>query len=291
MPLNVVDHFENREPELALFRRMLAGEEPDKRILCITVAPEQGKTWFVQRLHHECELQQVPVALLDFDQERSGMIGDVFSAVSEVRRCLGDERTPAICTCEAAITRGALPTSASGDGGVEFGERSGYRGADIHDIAGRDLYRIDTLVTGALSPEQLTRHKDDLGRALCDDLAHLDRAVLLVDTFERVPEETRGWLERWLFQALRRLLPHLLLVVAGRLECRHFFDQPHLWSHLVIHLDSFESFNADNALAYFRRRGLCIAVTETSFLQVACVSPGRMAQVGDWLEQTRGDAR
>jgi hypothetical protein len=290
--LNVFDHFGNREAEIGLFYHMLSGEELGKRILCLTMAPEQGKTWFIQHLHYECERNNVPVALLDFDRDRSGMIGDIFSIAGEIRRHLGDERTPAICACERTFSYHIPPMNAAeGEGGVDFGERGDFTGGEVHHVAGRDQVQIGTIIMGSSTPEQVAHHKDGLGRALCDDLACLGRAVLLVDTFERVPEETRGWLERWLFQSLRRQLPQLLLVVGGRPECRTFFDQPHLWSHLVVHRDHFKPFSREHALDYYRRRGLQITEIEVSFLRIACSNPSRMADLGNILEQTQAGAR
>jgi hypothetical protein len=114
---------------------------------------------------------------------------------------------------------------------------------------------------------------------------------LLVDTFEDAPEETCIWLERWLFEPLRRELSHVLLVVAGRPQCRPFFEQPRLWGNLITAIDRFTPFSDDDILAHYHQRGLPVSETETSFLQVARLGPARMAALGDWLERTRGGAR
>jgi len=291
MPLDIARDFVDRTQELARFQRMLAGEPP-RRILCILERGEQGKTCFLLRLFHECEQQRspVPVVLLDFDQRRGGLT-DCFSVASQVRRHLGDERTPAICACEEAIFR-SVPTvnvpGSAGDGSVDFGKRDDFTGATIRDVAGHDLYQNVSIFTGPPTPQQVARQKEELGRAMRDDLARLGRAVVLVDTFEHASEETRSWLERWLFEPLRRELCHVILVVAGRPECQYFFTQPCLWSHLIDAIDRFTPFSDDDILAHYRQRGLTVSEMEASLLQIARISPAKMAGIGDLLEQARG---
>jgi hypothetical protein len=135
--------------------------------------------------------------------------------------------------------------------------------------------------------------KAGLGRALVTDLAALGRAVLLVDTFERACE-THAWLERWLFDRLPGELPLALVVVAGRpeLDCRRFFERPAPWSYLVAALDRLADLDDDDILTHWRQRGLSVSPAETGLLQIARQSPGRMAFVGDLLEQAqRGGGR
>ena len=135
-----------------------------------------------------------------------------------------------------------------------------------------------------------------MGRALYSDLADLAashrRVVLLVDTFEHAPEDTRSWLEYWLFEPLRHELRHVLLVVAGRPECRPFFAQPRLWSSLVTIIDRFTPFSNEDVLEHYHQRRLPVAEAEMPLLlDLARSSPAQMAQIGDWLQQTRGGAR
>jgi hypothetical protein len=353
MPLDIARDFVDRTGELARFQRMLAGETP-RRILCILERGEQGKSYFLLRLFHECGQQctPVPVVLLDFDQRKSDLT-DCFSVARQVRRHLDDERTPAICACEEAIFHGvprvfppdtgdsgvdfgksddftgatirnvaghnlyqigSISTGSltpeqvaqqreelgralrddlarlgsAGDGSVDFGKRDDFTGATIRDVAGRDLYQNVPIFAGPPTPEQVARQKEELGCAMRDDLARLGRAVVLVDTFEQASEETRSWLERWLFEPLRRELRHVILVVAGRPECQSFFAQPCLWSHLVEVIDRFTPISDDDILAHFRQRGLTVSEVEASLLQIARISPAKMAGIGDLLEQARG---
>lgn len=296
MPIAVTVGFVDRRPELALFHRMLAGETA-KRILLTLERGEQGKTYFLLRLFHECEQQAVPVVLLDFDQRRSGLT-DYLSVAREVRRYLGDECTPAICACEGTIARGRPLVSihtGEGDAGVDFGKKGVFREAQIEEIAGRDYVstRIGSISEAAPTADQIARQRADMGRALCRDLAGLAashrRVVLLLDTFEDASEDTCHWLESWLLEPLRRILPHVALVVAGRPVCRAFFDQPRLWSGLVATIDCFSPFSDDDILAHYRQRGLPVAEAEKPLLlDLARLSPAMMAQIGDGLEQVRG---
>jgi hypothetical protein len=290
----VLKLFEDRGPELALFHRMLRGES-DRQILLILDGREKGKTWFIWRLFHDCREQGVPVVLLDFDRDRSGLAGDVDSVVSEVRGYLGDKRTPHVCECTARmglLSSLADRVASSPTPGVDFGQSNIFTDAEISSIAGRDMWQVGAVLTGPLTPEQQVQRQADLGRALCHDLGALGRVVLLIDTFERAPEDTRAWLERWLLRALSRELSDVILVVAGRPEkCRPFFAQPRLWSDLIATIDCLSPFSEDEVLGYYARRGVVVSTAEVSLIAIACTNPGRMAQVGDWLEQTRGGAR
>jgi hypothetical protein len=299
VPADVTTDFVDRKPELALFHRMLAGETAE-RILRILERGEQGKTFFLLRLFHECEQQRppVPVVLLDFDQRRSGLT-DYLSVSREVRRHLGDDCTPAICACEDYIYRRAPLMSirtGEGDAGLDFGQRGRFTEADISDIRGRDSISVNVRdISGGVPPADVAKQRADMGRALCNDLAGLTAShrhvVLLIDTFEHAlkSEDTCAWLERWLFEPLRHQLRHILLVVAGRPECQTFFAQPRLWSGLVARIDRFDPFSDDDIRDHYRQRGIPISEEEMPLLlDLARPSPAMMAQIGDTLEQARG---
>ena len=301
MVRDVIADFVDREEELAQFRRMLTGES-DERILLILEPGEKGKTYFTQRLFHECEQQRprVPVALLDFDQRRSGLT-DYLSVAREIRRYLSDDCTPAICACEDDIFHPAplvnVQTGA-GDAGVDWGRNGRFAGADVSGITGRDHINVQVGSISEAIPtaDRMDRQRVEMGRALCRDLADLTashhRIVLLMDTFEQAPEETRRWLEYWLFKPLRRELSHITLVVAGRPVCWSFFDQSHLWSSLVAPIDRFDPFSDDEILAHYRLRGIPFSEAEVPLLlDLARPSPAAMANVGDVLEQARGGER
>jgi len=297
VPADVATDFVDRKRELALFERMLSGET-DKRILCVLERGEQGKTYFLLRLFHECEQQRpaVPVVFLNFDQRCSGLT-DFLSVVREIRKYLGDQCTPAICDCEEAITRGrplvSVQTGAGG-AGVDFGQRGRFTGAEISDVAGRDSISVNVGdISGGVPAADVAQQRAGMGRALCNDLAGLAAShrhvVLLIDTFEHASEDTCAWLERWLFEPLRRQFPHVLLVVAGRPECQAFFAQPRLWSGLVATIDRFDPFSDDEIRDHYHQRGIPISEEEMPLLlDLARPSPAMMAQIGDSLEQSRG---
>jgi len=300
VPFNILVGFVDRRPELALFHRMLNGETSE-RILLVLERSEIGKTCFLLKLAHECEQQAppVPVVILDFDQRRSGLT-DYLSVAREVRRCIGDKHTPALCACEEDIYRSGPVVSvrtAEGDAGVDWGQRGRFNDADISDIAGRDRVdvRIGSISRAAPTADLIAWQKAEMGRALSRDLVNLasehSRLVLLVDTFEDAPEETCAWLERWLFEPLRSELAHVLLAVAGRPQCRSFFEQPRLWSGLIARIDRFTPLSDDDILEHYRRRGLPVSEAEASFLQIARLGPARMADLGDLLDQTRRGTR
>ena len=304
MLVDPITCFVDRERELRLFRSMLRGEM-DKRILRVVMEGEKGKTWFLLRLLHECEARRppVPVLLVDFDQRRSNTTLDYRGVAGVVRRHLGDALTPAICAYEEAMRpRGpfvAVGGDAGDSAGVDFGRRGRFRDADISHVAGRDHIEtgdIHVQAPGPISPEERARARADLGRAVCNDLVSLgeqhDRAVLLLDTFEYADSETCTWLERWIFEPMRRLMPHLLVVAAGQPQCLPFFDEPAVWSGLVARIDRFSVFEQEDVVTYFERRGIAVAQAEVRLLfdVTRTGGPARMGDLGDLLAQARGDA-
>jgi hypothetical protein len=288
---DVLARFKDRERELALFQRMLKGET-DKRILCILDHREKGKTWLIWRLFHDCKESGVPVVLLDFHRDRSGLSGDFGSVASEVRGYLGDKRTPNICNCMARMSLlSALSDMAAGgeSPGVDFGQDNIFAGADVRTVAGGNILQVGAIFTGRLTPEQMAQRRAEMGRALGRDLEALGRIVLLIDTFEQAPDDTRAWLERWVFRSLCHELPHALLVVAGRpKECQPFFTQARLWSDLITAIDCLDPFSDDEILAYYESFGFTVTAVEVSLLTIARTSPGLMAQLGDLLKETQG---
>ena len=115
--------------------------------------------------------------------------------------------------------------------------------------------------------------------------------VVLIDTFEKTLEETRAWLERWLFDPLRSDLAHVFVVVAGRPEegCRSFFERPCLWSGLVTCIEGFAPFSDADIMDYHEKRGCTVTEAELQTLRpVAHMSPKLMAGVADALLEKGG---
>ncbi len=300
MPRNVLADFVDRRRELALFQQMLDGEV-DERIMLLLDRGEQGKSYFLLRLDHECDQcdPSIPAVLLDFDSRKSGL-SSYLDVARKVRRDLGDELTPAICGCLDRIFRRGptvnVQTGSGESGGVDFGRRGRYADAEVSDIGGRDnvSVRIGDVHGGAPHPDQEERYRAEMGRALLRDLTDLvethPQVVLLIDTFEHVSDAMWVWLERWLFDPLRRELPHAVLVVTGRPQCRGFFERPHRWGYLITTVERFSPLSHEDVLLHYNRRGLTVPASEASLLEIARVSPARMAQIGEWLEQVKEGA-
>ncbi len=297
MSFDVLARFVDRKSELARFHRMLSGGT-DKRILLVTDAREKGKTHLLIKICDECERQStsVPVALVDFDRDRVNVKMDYLGVARAISRYLGESCTPRICACDDVnFRRGPVIQTGAGDGGgVDLGKRTRLDKAEV-SAAGRD-YIHDVHINYTEAPptaDQIAKRMADMGRALRDDLAELaeqhNRVVLLMDTFEQADEETCAWLERWLLEPMRSELAHLLLVVAGRPQCRSSFELPALWSGLITSIDRLTPFSDDDIRDHYRQRGIPISEGELSLLlDLARPSPAAMAQIGDSLEQTRG---
>jgi len=295
--LDVLALFVDRGTELARFQRMLSGEM-DQRILLVTESSEIGKTYFLLRLFHGCEQDSVPVALVDFDRRRTDRETDYLGVARTISRHLGEDCTPGICACERAIfQRGLVVGGGAGDsGGVDFGKRSRFDGARVSAAARDHIHDVHVEYTEAPpTADRRAQQMADMGRALRDDLANLaeehDCVVLLMDTFEYADREICAWLERWLLERMRHELSHVLLVVAGQPQCRPFFDRPSLWSGLITTIDRFTPFSDNDILDHYNQRGLPVAESEMPLLlDLARSSPAQMAQLGNWLEQTRRGA-
>lgn len=303
MSVDVMIGFVDRTAELALFRRMLQGRI-DKRILSIVLDGEQGKSYLLLRLAHECERLHpaIPCVLLNFDDRSIDIKLDFLGFARAVRRRLGDKLTPAICTCEEAMYRyGPIMSFHGGQGesdGVDFGRRSQFDDAHISRISGRDQYNFENInIHEAPRSDDRAKQMADMGRALLSDLSQLgdeyEHVVVLLDSFECAGPEICGWLDRWLFEPLHRQLPHVLLVVAGRPECSLFFDRPVLWGGLVHRMDHLSTFSADDIIAYFEQRKIVVSQNEIPVLLdlVEAGGPSVMGYLGNLLWRIRGDIR
>lgn len=295
MPVDLLTTFVDRKRELGLFKAMLL-RQTNKRILLILTEGEQGKSWFLRRLVYECEAQKppIPTILLDFDQRRNGL-SDYRDVADEVRRHLGDNCTPNICACEAAIfTPSPLVQiqTGSGEGTVDFGRRGQFDQTNISDVAGRDYISV-TNVDGNVLPIDPRLAQEEMGRAVQKDLCQLSdthpRTVLLLDTFEQANSETRTWLERWILEPMRHQLPNLVIVIAGQPQCKILFSHSTLWHSLITTVERLGSFDENDIMIYYQQRGLTISESEKPLLlDLACASPARMALIGDWISEARG---
>ena len=108
MTLNVNQHFVDRDPERALFARMLSGEDP-ARVLRVLVPPGHGKSWLVKRLFLDCEECAVPVVWLNFDARLQNTATDARYVVERFLESLGETRLPRTNTA-AAEWRKAAPS-------------------------------------------------------------------------------------------------------------------------------------------------------------------------------------
>lgn len=302
MLYDVLASFVDRKRELAHFHQMLAGKTRE-RVLLLLEGGETGKTCFLLKLSRECQDHSppVPVVLLDFDPNKGGL-GDPIAIGRAVRRWLGNRRTPAICKCEDQFfRRGPIVNVQTGEGdteGVTWERRSQFPDAHVSDIAGRDSVSIGPVSVSEAGPAagQVEWLKENLGRAMCSDLVTLARAdqpvVLLIDAFEHASGENCVWLERWLFDRLHQDLPYVFVLIAGRpAQCQPFFAQLRPWGNLVAPM-RFDPLSDEDILDHFRMRHIPVAKSEERLLlDLASLSPGSMALVGDMLEKRRGGAR
>lgn len=303
MGFNIAKDYVDRDEERARFHAMRSGKT-DERILVILVPGEKGKSCLLSRLRYECEQEApgTPLVLLDFDPNRS-TLRDEIRVAQEIRRCCGDACVTRVCECLDDIARPPAPVhiqTAEGTGSVDYGRRGDFKEAEFSGVAGRDniSVSVNTATGFVLTPEQREAQKEALGRALRDDLMELGestaRAVVLIDTFEKISLEMRRWLERWLFEPLCHEVRNVIVVIAGRPNhpeyppLRPYFSYPHRWGYLVHTIERFAPFTHNEILAFFRGQGLSVTIEETHLLTLARENPARMRNLADWLRQMQG---
>jgi hypothetical protein len=291
--MTIVRHFIDREEELRLFEQMLPASH-GASCLVILEEPGRGKTSLLWQMMEDCQRKhRVAVALLDFDTVRGG-VADYRSVGRRLCDDLGQANFPNFRHLDEKMhVRSPMVTIGGGEsgeahvGGSVSTAGGSFTGRD--QIQTGDIVIIESATGGAHYESWVS---DALGTAIRDDLvalaARLDRVVILLDTFERVPEETRKWLLRWLFEQLPKL-PHLLLVVAGRREpaCVEFFERAGLWGSLIASLDSLSPFSNDDILHYFREcRQMPVEWEQIKFFSAAFrKDPQLMANVAMALTQ------
>lgn len=193
----------DRELELGLFERMLAGETPE-RILLVSAESGWGKSELLREFAHRCptELHYAP---LDF---KAGGIG-LAELLSRLRDSLGLAHFP---TLNAAVTQLANPTI---------------------NIPGNVLIGQNTIEVALNAPDEQTREarRAALTTAFFADLRAMGKVLLVFDTFEKCDEGIKVWLGGTFLNHAHRS-PNLVVVIAGQKVPEATID----WEHQHIPL-------------------------------------------------------
>ncbi|MGD9101751.1 MAG: hypothetical protein PVF45_14815, partial [Anaerolineae bacterium] len=135
--------FVNREKQTQGFLKMLS-RETEKAIMNIEAPAEMGKTWIIQRMRHECSVQQSPNAHFDFRDRRPW---DYLSIVRQARDQMGAAHFNLLTqTINESTGISIQLTTGAGAGGVDLdvateGSQISDSEVQVGDIAGRDIVK------------------------------------------------------------------------------------------------------------------------------------------------------
>ncbi|MBI3165956.1 MAG: hypothetical protein HYZ24_14830 [Chloroflexi bacterium] len=292
-------HFINRKFEKALFRRMLTGNI-ERRILAIFEEGERGKSYFLWHLRDICKSEGIPVSLLDFHPEHG--LTNFLQVAHQFCNELGDLRFPSYQSqLKSYLSPALVHVQSESRGGVDFGSESDFSSAKIENITGGN--RINIGDTVLVESDVSSRYRqvavmNILGQSIKDDLARFcnesQPVVVLIDTFERVPEETRIWLISWLFRPLVESFPRLVLVVVARPEAQVVttLEGSSPWQHLLHPIHNFSSFTLEDIHQYFKLRHIPIPKDALKYLYpIFKNEPLRFCSIADALEMEVRSAR
>jgi len=272
--MTVERYFKDRGPELKIFRRMVSGQEP-RRILDIRAGPGTGKSWLLRRMVLESSQAGFPCALADFAPAwQPGPI----KLMRELAERLGEAHFPDFCTQDALYHSMAPPPRPDSEppGRVDLSD-SDFRGAQVRDIAGRDLYDIDLHQHRPPTAAEVERVEQQLSAAFVRELRALAAkgpTVLLLDGCEHIPVETADWLSRRLLHLMRDTpgtWGRLVVVLAGRPGGSRPAFQPWVDCRgVVCALDRLSDFEEQHVRDFFQQWGLHLEATEFAFVYRVC---------------------
>ncbi|MEP7200898.1 MAG: hypothetical protein ABI874_13830 [Chloroflexota bacterium] len=178
----------DREPELALFDRMIAVRTTE-RILLLRASGGIGKSTLIGEFRKRCPAR-LPIAHVDFKNGGGGQ-AELFARICDK---LGRARFPNV----TAAIRPLISQSS-----VNISDNT---------MLGRAAFDI---ALGGADEKQREFQLAEVTSAFCDDLRALGRAVLLFDTFEDCDASLRKWIGGALLGRVE-LMPELVVVIAGR---------------------------------------------------------------------------
>jgi hypothetical protein len=214
--------FVNREKQTKGFLKMLSGET-EKTIIAIEAPAEMGKTWTIQRMRHECSLQQVPNAHFDF---RDRQPWDYLAIARQARDQMGASHFNLLTqTINDSTGVNIQLSTGAGAGGVDLSVGTG--GAQISDsqvqvgdVAGRDIVKDNFFYVQADSDTTRRAIEVRITDAFFTCLAELAKekpGVFLFDSYEEVTKEADRWIQSQLLARIRDgQLPKTIVVLAGR---------------------------------------------------------------------------
>jgi hypothetical protein len=276
--------FVDREKQTQGFLKMLRGETGDKTIMVIQAPAEMGKTWTVQRMRHECSLQQAPSAHFDFRDRRPW---DYLALVRQARDQMGAPHFNALTqTINASTGVNIQLTTGGGAGGVDLGlATQGGQISDsqveVGDVAGRDIVKDNFFYVQADSDTTRRAIEARINDAFFTCLAELSQEKPLVfffDSYEEVTKEADRWIQSQLLARIRDgQLPRTIVILAGR-ELPEF--ERSSWRHCLV-TTGLTAFELSHISEYIlEKRGLANLDVDT-ILKTSGGHPGLLGKMAD----------
>jgi hypothetical protein len=277
--------FVDREKQTSGFLKMMHGETGDKTIMVIEAPAEMGKTWTVQRMRHECSLQQVFCAHFDFRDRRPW---DYLAIVRQARDQMGASHfntlTQTINDSTGVNIQLSSGAGASGDVDVDLSASGGQLsvGGDMQ-VAGRDAIVVKDNFFYVQADSDTTRRAIEarIADAFFTCLAELAQekpTVFFFDSYEEVTEEADRWIQSQLLARIRDgQLPRVIVILAGR-ELPEFDRSS--WRHCLV-TTGLIPFEPEHITEYIvEKRGLTNLDVDT-ILKTSGGHPGLLGKMAD----------
>ncbi len=290
----MVKNFVDRQKEIYLFQKLINGQL-NYDMLGILEDSQRGKSYLLWYFQQHCIEKHIPVALIDFDLNRSG-ISNYYQTAKSICDQLDET---AFETVNAAYTKFFSEFSyvnvqtGEGDGIVEFSEGLSVENSSLSQISGRDQINIDLRGAKFVPDERMAFYKREkfqyeLGRALSTDLsvfcAKKQYTVIILDTIESTPDETWTWINSWILNHIGSKYPDLKIVVAGKREAIKHLGLSSIWKDKMLLLNAFDAFSREDVREYFKLRNIPYTDTELeAYHKVVGKNPWLMSNIADIL--------
>lgn len=290
----MIKYIVDRKNEKLQFQKMLY-EQINANIFAMLEDGQRGKSYLLWHFKDYCFEHQIPVALIDYDVNRSG-ISNFYQTAKSISDQFEMNGFNAVNTCYAKFFNEFSfinVNTGSGNGAVEISDGSSIENSSISKVSGRDLINIDLRGAQFNLDENTAYYRREkfqfeLGNALMMDLAEFckknSRSVIIIDTLESISNETWSWISSWMFNHMDNKYPKLKVVLAGRREASKYLEVSSSWKDKMILLKNFEAFTREDIGNYFNLRSVtCTDAELDAYHKLVGKNPWLMSNIADIL--------
>lgn len=286
--MTVERYFVNRDRELRIFHRMVAGQEP-RRILDVCADGGQGKSYLLRQIRTESRAGGVPCALIEFAPNWQP---DPLKLMRELAERLGDEHFAGFRYRDATLHGQPSSLALADDApppGVSM--EGNFTGARVENVAGGSIHQTTVDQRRPPTAQERERLVWELAQIFCRELTALAAdfpVALLFDAWEHVPGETADWIVHRLLRPMRDgERGRLVVVLAGQPAGPRPFEPWGDWRGIVVRCNGFDAFELEAVRRYFlEKRGLPLAEGDVqAYYRAVCSKPKLMGNIADELEE------